>query len=103
MPWITQRHINARARKEQGIRNQALSCAASLKGEIAGKVGQAPWVHAVVVFWAEFEATCVTSGRCTYVHGDHLASWLEGRPATLDPSAVTLLTGAIESMAVAAR
>ena len=42
------------------------------------------WVQAVVVFWSDFPAGCVTDGHCVYVHGSRLAEWMARRPHQLN-------------------
>lgn len=58
------------------------------------------WVHAVVVFWGEFEQQVTEGDRVTYVHGDELVGWLRSRaPVQQRPKTEALAA----ALAVAAR
>jgi hypothetical protein len=40
------------------------------------------WVTPVMVLWADFPQR-VVEGRCAFVHGDELVTWLRSRPQTI--------------------
>lgn len=50
----------------------------------------------VMVIWADFPQR-VAEDRCTYVHGDHLVSWLRSQPHTLAPSRVQQVAAAVHA------
>ncbi|MFC5175631.1 nuclease-related domain-containing protein [Nocardioides taihuensis] len=52
------------------------------------------WVTPVMVIWADFPQD-VAEGRCTYVHGDQLVSWLRSRPAAIAPTRVRQVADAV--------
>ncbi len=54
------------------------------------------WVTPVMVIWADFPQR-VAEDRCTYVHGDHLVSWLRSQPRTLAPSRVQQVADAVHA------
>ena len=60
--------------------------------------GRRLWVQAVVVIWSEFPAGCVTDGRCVYIHGSRLASWLARRPHQLDPAETDDVAAAVTAL-----
>jgi hypothetical protein len=47
--------------------------------QMLGPVGLG-WINAVVVVWADFPDRVIEHDKVTYVHGEELAAWLEGRP-----------------------
>jgi hypothetical protein len=47
-----------------------------------------------MVVWADFPQRAAEN-RCTYVHGDHLVSWLRSQPPTLAPSRVQQVADAV--------
>jgi hypothetical protein len=65
------------------LRPRALADASSLRQDVARLTGRRLWVQAVVVFWSDFPAGCVTDGRCVYIHGSRLADWIARRPHQL--------------------
>jgi hypothetical protein len=46
------------------------------------------WVAPVVVLWCEFPARLAEHGGVTYVHGSHLADWLEWQPESVSAQSV---------------
>jgi hypothetical protein len=70
------------------VRPRALTDATAFRDDIERLTGRRMWVQAMVVFWAEFPAGCVTDGRCVYIHGSRLVAWLTRRPHQLDPAQI---------------
>jgi len=54
------------------------------------------WVTPVMVLWAEFPQR-VFEGRCVYVHGDELASWLHKREQVIAPNRVLQVAEAVRT------
>lgn len=54
------------------------------------------YVRAIVVVWAEFPQK-VAGNRCTYVHGDHLATWLRQEPQRVAPERVAQFADALRA------
>jgi hypothetical protein len=53
------------------------------------------WVEPVIVIWGDFPQR-VAGETCNFVHGDHLASWLEEQPKRIDASRVDQVALAID-------
>ena len=81
------------------LRPRALGDAGALREDVGRFAGRRLWVQAVVVFWSEFPAGCVTDGRCVYVHGSRLADWLTRRPRQLSPMEVDDVFAAVSVLA----
>jgi hypothetical protein len=99
VPRQTRRHDPEAHTPVWSIPKQALSAAASLKGEIERRTGQCLWVQAVVVFWSEFPQQPVEEDRCVYLHGSRLETWLAQRPEQLDPARLDEIATAIQHLA----
>jgi hypothetical protein len=84
------------------VRLRVLAAAARLKEDLQERTGCRTWVQAVVVLWCDFPAGVVHDGRCVYVHGTRLRSWLEEQPLRFDPASVAELGAAVDGVAVAA-
>jgi len=54
------------------------------------------WVTPVMVLWSEFPQR-VAEGRCVYVHGDELVTWLRSRPQVIAPSRVRQVAEAVRA------
>jgi hypothetical protein len=65
------------------LRPRAVDDAGAFRVDVQRVAGRRLWVQAVVVFWSEFPAGCVTDGRCTYIHGSRLTEWMSRRPHQL--------------------
>jgi hypothetical protein len=52
------------------------------------------YVQAVVVVWGEFPEH-VSDSRCSYVHGEHLVTWLQQQPLRVSPQRVEQFSAAI--------
>lgn len=70
------------------IRPRVLLDAAAVREAVHRLTGRRVWVQAVVVFWSDFPAGCVATGRCVFIHGSRLADWLARRPHQLDEGEV---------------
>jgi len=77
--------------------------AADLKGRIQTETGDRVWVHAVVVLWAAFPQGIAVVDGVVYLHGSHLAEWLESQPPSGSPFHPAAIAGAVRRIAVAAR
>lgn len=84
------------------VRLRVLAAAARLKDDLQERTGCRTWVQAVVVLWCDFPAGVVHDGRCVYVHGPRLRSWLEEQPLRFDPASVAELGAAVGGFAPAA-
>ena len=80
------------------IRPWALSAASRVKRDIEKRTGVRTWVQAVVVFWSDFPEEVVDDGRCVFVHGSRLASWIEARPGGLNRANAEAIALAIRGM-----
>jgi Nuclease-related domain len=60
------------------------------------------WVQAVVVVWGAFPQRVVEGDRLVVVHGNELAAWLRGRPATRPDEKTARLTDAVRGLRAAA-
>ena len=81
------------------IRPCTLAAAARLKEDIEQRSGHRTWVQAVIVFWSDFPEDLVDDGRCVFVHGPRLRSWIQGRPERLSQVQVDLIAAAVASIA----
>lgn len=54
------------------------------------------WVVPVMVMWGEFPQR-VVQGRCQYLHGEELATWLRSRPQQIAPGRVPQLAEAVRA------
>jgi hypothetical protein len=59
------------------VRGQAME----LSARIGRETGHKAWVNAVVVIWGQFPERYVEHEKVTYISGDGLAAWLQGRRA----------------------
>jgi hypothetical protein len=82
------------------VRPRAVADATAFRSDIEHLTGRRLWVQAMVVFWSEFPAGCVTDGRCVYIHGSRLGAWLTRRPQQLDE---TQIDDVFESVALLAQ
>jgi hypothetical protein len=82
-PFVERRHEPDAEPEVARLRPRALADAGAFRDDVLRFAGQRVWVQAVVVFWSEFPAGCVTDGRCVYVHGSRLAEWITRRPHQL--------------------
>ena len=55
-----------------------------------------PWVIAVVVLWGDFPQCQHDGHNVTFVHGDHLVTWLQSQPERLNPDQIERLRAALE-------
>jgi hypothetical protein len=62
--------------------------AARLHDEILRDTRMWTWVTPVVVFWSPFEAAVAQGDKIAFIHGDHLAGWLQTRGTQLSASQV---------------
>lgn len=53
------------------------------------------WVEPVIVIWGDFPQR-VAGETCKFVHGEHLATWLEEQPKRIDASRVSQVALAID-------
>jgi hypothetical protein len=53
------------------------------------------WVTPVMVVWADLPQRVVNDGRCAYVHGDELVTWLRGREQRIAPSRMQTIVEAV--------
>jgi diadenosine tetraphosphatase ApaH/serine/threonine PP2A family protein phosphatase len=83
-PFVERRHDPDAEPEVARLRPRALADAGAFRDDVLRVAGQRVWVQAVVVFWSEFPAGCVTDGRCVYVHGSRLAEWMARRPHQLN-------------------
>jgi hypothetical protein len=74
---------------------QARSQAADVNALFRQRIGQRPWVTAVVVIWADFPEVSASANNVNFVHGDHLREWLEKQPARLNAQQIEELAGAL--------
>jgi Nuclease-related domain len=82
-PFVERRHEPEAEPEVTRLRPRALADAGAFRDDVLRVAGQRVWVQAVVVFWSEFPAGCVTDGRCVYIHGSRLAEWIARRPHQL--------------------
>jgi hypothetical protein len=83
----------------RSIPRGALRNAATLKEDLEQRTGHRTWVQAVVVFWSDFPEGLKDGGRCIFVHGSALKSWLEECPQRLSPGDVSALAAGLRSLA----
>ena len=83
-PFVERRHQPDAEPEVARLRPRALADAGAFRDDVLRVAGQRVWVQAVVVFWSEFPAGCVTDGRCVYIHGSRLAEWMVRRPHQLN-------------------
>lgn len=81
------------------LRPRALADAGAFRTDVQRIAGRRLWVQAVVVFWSDFPAGCVTDGHCVYVHGSRLAEWMARRPHQLGPAETEDVFGAVALLA----
>ncbi|HEY5430651.1 MAG TPA: NERD domain-containing protein [Solirubrobacteraceae bacterium] len=81
------------------LRPRAVADAGAFRIDVERMAGRRLWVQAVVVFWSEFPAGCVTDGRCVYVHGSRLAEWMARRPHQLNAAESDDVFGAVALLA----
>jgi hypothetical protein len=85
--------------RDSRVRPRALSAAAQLKEDIGRQAGGCRWVQAVVVYWSQFPEGLVEHGRCVFLHGSRLQSWMHERLGVLSEAEVDEIAVAIESIA----
>lgn len=81
------------------IRQRALASAARLKEDIERRTGLRTWVQAVVVFWSDFPEGLIDDGRCIFIHGPRLCTWMQDRPDRLSQADVEEFAAGIASIA----
>ena len=98
VPHVRRRHDPDSGYASREIRTKVLLYADRVKQEI-GRTTEVQGVQPVVVFWSEFPQAVVVAGRCVYLHGTELASWLSQRPAKLDPERVEEIAASLDQLA----
>jgi hypothetical protein len=88
--------------KRAVVRARVLAAATRLEEDLQEGTGCRAWVQAVVVQWCDVPAGVVHDGRCVFVHGTRLRSWLEEQPLRFDPASVAELGAAVDGLAGAA-
>lgn len=81
------------------IRPKVLRAAVTVKEDIERRTGHSVWVQGVVVFWSNFSQELVNDGRCVFVDGKQLRSWLQSQPTRLSDVAVTEIAEAVTALA----
>lgn len=81
------------------LRPRALADATAVRETMQEISGRRLWVQAVVVFWSDFPAGCVTDGRCVYIHGSRLAEWMSRRPHQLDEAGADEVFASVQLLA----
>jgi hypothetical protein len=81
------------------IRPKVLRSAATVKEDIEHRTGHCVWVQAVVVFWSDFSQELINDGRCVFIHGKRLRSWLQSQPSQLSETAVAEISAALAELA----
>jgi hypothetical protein len=97
-PRLKRRHDPEAQADFRRVRQRALHAAARLSENLERSTGERIWVQAVVVFWSEFPAGIVDEGRCVFVHGSKLRSWLRARPPRLSPRQIEHLAATVQEM-----
>jgi hypothetical protein len=97
-PRLKRRHDPEALAEFRRVRQRALHAAARLSENLEQSTGERIWVQAVVVFWSEFPAGIVDEGRCVFVHGSKLRSWLRARPPRLSPCQIEQIAAAVQEM-----
>jgi hypothetical protein len=99
VPHVLRHHDPDADERDSRVRPRTLSAAARLKEDIEQRTGHRIWVQAVVVYWSDFPDRVVDDGRCVFLAGPFLRSWISSRPETLDFNKVNEMAAAIESIA----
>ena len=97
VPHLARRHDPEQTAVFGRVRPRALASAARLKGEIERRTGHRIWAQAVVVFWSEFPEGLVEDGRCVFIDGSRLCSWLQNQPTRLSQAEVEKISVGIEA------
>jgi hypothetical protein len=97
-PRLQRRHDPDAQTDFRRVRQRALHAAARLSENLEQGTGERVWVQAVVVFWSEFPAGIVDEGRCVFIHGSKLRSWLRARPQRLSADQIERIAGAVQEM-----
>lgn len=98
-PVVEYRDGTASAPRRERLRPRALADATAVRDSVQRIARRRLWVQAVVVLWSDFPAGCVADGRCVYIHGSRLASWLARRPHQLDEAEAAEVFAAAERLA----
>lgn len=83
----------------RGLGRSAKWQAAEVNEEIARRTGLARWVQPVVVIWAKFPQRVVEMEGVTYVHGDHLETWLREQPRRMSTQGRDAICAALDDVA----
>ena len=87
VPWLRQPDGARAERPGTAINRRALEPSRGLHRELRARTDQVPWVHPVVVLWAEFPQRVAEGRQIAFVSGRELSSWLRHRPPALSDAA----------------
>lgn len=97
-PHLARRHDPGQVEVFDRIKPAALGSAWRLNQEVQRLTGKNPWVQAVVVFWSEFPDGYVQDGKCVFIEGPQVCSWLQSRPSRLSKVEIQMIAAAVEGI-----
>jgi hypothetical protein len=97
-PRSTRRHDPSQVEVFDRIKPAALGSARRLSQEIQRLTGKNPWVQAVVVFWSEFPDGFAQEGKCVFIEGSRLCSWLQSRTSRLSKVEIQVIAAGVEGI-----